>query len=106
MANNQIIDKALAYLAELCVIKFYQYSYTISGNNILDITASNLNASAPTGYTPVCISSIHTGNNNVVSVVENVFNSSQYVRLKNFSTGSVSATLYVRILYIKNGLVK
>ena len=81
----------------------YNASYTASASASATLTASDFDASAPTGYIPIAVVQVGTGNGNVALRYVNVeaTGSSNMIGMRNVSTGSISASASIKILYVK-----
>lgn len=81
----------------------YNASYTAAASASATLTASDFDASAPTGYIPIAVVQVGTGNGNVALRYVNVeaTGSSNMIGMRNVSTGSISASASIKILYVK-----
>ena len=99
------INEVTSYLgdADLFKVVTYTASYTISANSGLALTASELNVSTPTGYIPIAITGVGSGNSNVCLRYLNATatGSNNMVGLRSVSSSSISATVTVYILYAR-----
>ena len=87
-------------------IKKYTYTYTLSSGAAIDITASQLGFSTPSGYTPVAVARIATADNKVVVRSFNVLTSGDGIALSMRNVGSSSASsksLTYEVLYLQTG---
>ena len=92
-------------LTDLIKFKDYSCSYSVTANGSTAITASDLNVSTPSGYTPLGFYLIATGNANVIA--RNIYSrstgSNTMVQVKNTSSSALSnLTLEISIIYIKS----
>ena len=83
----------------------YTYSYSVSGNSSVTVTASQLEINPPTGYSPLAICRIASGQSVVVVRNFNAITSGNVVSLNNTSSSSVSGTVTVGFVYILSSLV-
>ena len=84
--------------------KSYSYAYSgLAGGERLNVTGTNLGISTPSGYTPVAITKVTTGNNDCVVVLEDAraTGGSTAVTIRNVSSGSKSGTVGLDILYLQ-----
>lgn len=81
----------------------YSYSYTISANGSLNITATDLGISTPAGYTPIGMAKFGSGNGNVnVRYADaQATGTTIALGLRSVNSSSVSASATFSILYMK-----
>lgn len=90
--------------SNLFLSKEYSYAYTIPANSAINITASNLGVINPDGYMPLFCRNLFTGNDVVLVKdmdVSNVISDGAVLRLRNFSSLTVNATVKIRLVYCK-----
>ena len=87
--------------------KSYSYAYTVSANSYVNVTASNLGMSTPSGYTGLCAYKVWTGNSNCGITLYDVNNSgsSTACQVRNFSGSDRSGTMQIGIVYIRTGVI-
>lgn len=106
---DQITALNAAVLTGAFKLVSYETNYSIGAGLYTGISGQDLNVSTPSGYTPIAITRIATGNNFVVvrsynaaatgaSYVVNLFNGSSSTALSNVTIG-------VTILYVKTTLI-
>ena len=86
--------------------KEYTYTYSVTASGTLYVSASNLNISKPSGYTPIGVQVLWSGNSNVsvMGFQTNVSGTGSFCELKNNSSSAVSnANLKVAIIYVRSG---
>lgn len=81
----------------------YTYSYTVSANSGVNITANDFGVSIPTGYSAVAITKMGTGNSNTVPryVDATATGTSTVMGIANLSSSSVTATARIMVLYMR-----
>ena len=81
----------------------YSHSYTVSANGSVALTADDMGASTPSGYAPVAITLVGSGNSNVAIRYANASatGSNNMVGLKSVSSSSITASASVSILYLR-----
>lgn len=81
----------------------YSASYTISANGSLSLTANDLDMSTPSGYTPIAVVVIGSGNSNVAIRYVNATatGTSNALGFRSVSTASLTASATLQILYVK-----
>ena len=95
-------------LKQMFKIKTYTYAYSsISNGGSLNVTATNLQMSTPSGYTPIAAQQVSSGNGNVVARTWNVAatGSTAAVALRNVSTSSQSGTVTFVVVYAKTSAI-
>lgn len=81
----------------------YSYAYTINASSSLNISASDMGVSTPSGYKPIALTKFSSGNGNVCTRFADIeaTGSSACLALRNVSTSAISATAWIGILYVK-----
>ena len=81
----------------------------ITENITSDSTSINANTESTltigiskTGYTPLGILMVDISQNNVDLLKYSIYSNNAYVRVKNLTSGSISITCTIKMLYIKN----
>lgn len=95
-------------LKQMFKIKTYTYAYSsLANGGSLNVSATNLNMSTPSGYTPVAAQQVSSGNGNVIARTWNVAatGSTAAVALRNVATSSQSGTVTFAVLYAKTSLI-
>ena len=93
-------------ISGMIVKKDYSYTYSIGAGAHIYVTATNLGISTPSGYTPIGVQVLWSGNANVsvMGFQGNVSGSSSFCELINNSSSAVSnATLRVSVIYVRSG---
>lgn len=90
-------------LTDYFKIVTYTASYTVAASSSGALTANDLSVSTPAGYTPIAIVKYTTGNGNVCARYcdAQATNTTTMFAYRNFSTGSVSSTAGVTVLYTR-----
>lgn len=84
------------------IIKGYTYTYTIGANATAALTASNFNIQIPENYIPSGIIQFTSGDGNVYVRGVNVSSDAGgMLYLKNTTSSAITASAYLKILYIK-----
>jgi len=86
-------------------VETYTYGYSnVSASAAINVTANNLNISSISGYTPIAIQRLATGNASVTVRAWNVKASgdSAVVNLYNKGTSSATGTVTIDIVYVKS----
>lgn len=85
--------------------KSFSYTYTINANASLPITATDLDIVVPDGYVPIGYRVLDSGNANVLPFYLNLAGSggsqNTFIKLRNIATTSITATVVLRIVYVK-----
>ena len=92
--------------ASVFLLRDYSYTYSISGTSV-NISAQDFNVSTPSGYTPVALTKIATGNANIVVRSYNAAATGASYML-NLWADNISAnnlTTQITILYVKTTLI-
>lgn len=92
-------------LTSLFKTETYTYEYTIAGNSPLAITASQLGITAKSGYTPIALTSITTGNNNVLIRGMYAVTSSNVLVVRNVVSSDQTGYITVKMLFAKRSSV-
>lgn len=92
-------------LTSLFKTETYTYEYTIVGNSSLAITASQLGITAKSGYTPIALTSITTGNNNVLIRGMYAVTSSNVLVVRNVVSSDQTGYITVKMLFAKRSSV-
>jgi hypothetical protein len=90
--------------SNLFLSKEYSCTYTIPANSAINITAGSLGVLNPDGYMPLFCRNLTTGNDAVLVKdmdVSNVTSDGAVLRLRNFSSLTVNATVKIRLVYCK-----
>ena len=107
MSSGDWVGNWLALGASL-IIKTYTYAYSsVANGGSLNVTATNLNMSTPSGYTPIAAQQVSSGNGNVVARTWNVAatGSTVAVALRNVATTAQSGTVTFVVLYAKTSMI-
>lgn len=107
MSSGDWVGNWLALGASL-IIKTYTYAYSsIANGGSLNVTATNLNMSTPSGYTPIAAQQVSSGNGNVVARTWNVAatGSTVAVALRNVATTAQSGTVTFVVVYAKTSMI-
>lgn len=94
-------------LSNLVVTKSYTYGYTISANSSLVMTAADFDFATPSGYTPLAIVNMTTGNNSVVFRAVSsapAGGTSAALVAVNIAGTSQTATATIKVAYIKTAM--
>lgn len=84
------------------IIKGYTYTYTIRANATSALTSSNFNIQIPENYIPSGIIQFTSGDGSVyVRGVNISSDASGMIYLKNTTSSAITASAYLKILYIK-----
>lgn len=97
--------KTLGTPFDIFQIKTYTYAYSnIAAAGSLNVTATNLGISTPTGYTPLAAQQVSSGNGNVVARTWDVTatGSTAAVALRNVATSAQSGTVTFKVVYVKS----
>ena len=94
--------------SDLLLLKQYTCEYNISANASLNISANDLSISTPSGYTPISVYLISTGNSNILmrNLVVSSTGTQTFIAVKNTSANTISdVTLLVGVVYAKSNVV-
>ena len=84
--------------------KNFSASYTVAGSSSVNISGTQLQYTAPTGYQPIALYSVYTGSGDVV--MKNYFinetGAHTVINLRNLTTSSITASVSIDVLYAKN----
>lgn len=100
------LNNAEDAIDEMIVKKTYTYRYNLAAGGHLYISGTNLGISTPSGYTPIGVQVLWSGNANVsvMGFQSNVSGSSSFCELINHGTAAVSnANLIVAVIYVRSG---
>lgn len=103
--SKQDISGYLPDLSELVKVVEYHATYNISASGRTNLTAAQMGASTPSGYTPIGVAYYNTGSQYVfpLRVDGTATGSTQMLALKNTSTNAInSANAYIKVIYVKN----
>lgn len=94
---------ATAILGSSFIRKSYSYQYTVAASSSVSVTGANLGVSTPTGYVPIAVRDVNTNSGGVVvrGLLPHNTGSDSVVELRNVSTGEVTRTLSLSIIYAK-----
>jgi hypothetical protein len=99
---NSVINKAFNI-----IIKEYNYTYAVSAGSSIIIKASDFGFDTPSGYTPIALTKITTGNNNVVFRMAQAVNSGNCLVVRNVGTSDVpNAVASIGIAYAPSNMVR
>lgn len=103
------ISELNSNLGSMLILKDYSFTYSVNANSGANITANQLEAVTPTGYTPLTFYRLATGSASVLP--RNVFpqktGNENMVQVHNISSSNVSnVTLQFSIIYIRSEYIK
>lgn len=100
------ISSAQTAITGMIVKKAYTYTYSLAAGGHAYVSGANLGLSTPSGYTPIGVQVLWSGNANVsvMGFQANVTGSSSFCELINHGSSAVSnATLNVSVIYVRSG---
>lgn len=95
------------YHQSIFIKKTYTRSGTVNGSSTALVTATNLGASTPTGYTPVAFTSVILPNGSLTVQQLNAAatGSTTMIGIKNTSTSNITYNLTATVLYVATAFI-